>query len=806
MLVAKLIIFQLWASSTLYLCFVFILTISLSAVLLGQLPSSSGGSPTERVRPAPAAQITGSARSIALVVSGGVSLGSYQAGFLYFAAEAFKNLPRKNRPLHLATGASAGSANAIIAGIESCLPPQPELTNSLGWKIWIPVGFSDLWQADKSRSDGVLSNDAMQTTFSLVSSQMMAGLSEECDFVVGFTTTRVKPLSVELTPGLRVPRQEEKFVVRIQGRGVGHPAQVTNYISPYEDVPLPILPLSEEHSVQAAKKNYEALGTVLFASASFPMAFSPWVIPHCLTQPLDPQTTEQPKRHRLNCPQPEREDSFIDGGIFDNHPLNLAYETVDLGLRSTPTGELRWRDLEQPRAQDERIPDEILFAYVTPATRAYPSLPERDLTPDADSLSYGLDLVSNFVATSRATELYSLVKQRDRVRDRVVLSRLHFPPAGNLYQWFFGFFERDLRIFDFYLGMYDAYILVKSQVGTWLGPIEKSVPKSWRPFACMLGWFEKDHHHLRRWCQDDELRNFRILLQVSMERLYHHCSKLSPSQLEQGIDHSHCEAAFQGQQPPTIIKENAQVWHKGLDLTSNGGILNRLAELKFEFRDLGLKPSQSNQVRSVLRSQFLDISNRVSELDSNRSIRLQLSTIGRVLSNELGYEPPPISVPVMLGTDIIESGILWTPFRTTRKWLRLSATLQLRNWSSFLPRDTAYLAIAGAIGPEVFIPGLTSGIVQSSIGFRGGFQFSSWDNFSTKACTASNNEVDSRACTQYLLQTYVALGVIDRIRLQLNMDFFSDQLEPDFSNTGTQRFELRNFPIKFSILGGLTFF
>ena len=48
-------------------------------------------------------------------VSGGVSLGSWEAGFMYLYLEAQKARPQHE--VRIVTGASAGSANALVSAI-----------------------------------------------------------------------------------------------------------------------------------------------------------------------------------------------------------------------------------------------------------------------------------------------------------------------------------------------------------------------------------------------------------------------------------------------------------------------------------------------------------------------------------------------------------------------------------------------------------------------------------------------------------------------------------------------------------------
>ena len=56
---------------------------------------------------------------MALVISGGASLGVYEAGYLYALGEVLK---RQGIPLRVATGASAGSGNALFTALSGCTP------------------------------------------------------------------------------------------------------------------------------------------------------------------------------------------------------------------------------------------------------------------------------------------------------------------------------------------------------------------------------------------------------------------------------------------------------------------------------------------------------------------------------------------------------------------------------------------------------------------------------------------------------------------------------------------------------------
>ena len=115
---------------------------------------------------------------VALVVSGGVSLGSYQAGFLYYFVEYLKRLDRidvsagrrpltrpewaKTRigvsPIIVATGASAGSVNTTLAALEMCRKLRPIIApaESLLYRTWHGLAVEKLFPADRPLGHGAL--------------------------------------------------------------------------------------------------------------------------------------------------------------------------------------------------------------------------------------------------------------------------------------------------------------------------------------------------------------------------------------------------------------------------------------------------------------------------------------------------------------------------------------------------------------------------------------------------------------------------------------------------------------------------
>src|SRR5512143_562600 len=114
--------------------------LALIALAVGQHPFPVSAQTNSIPRP-------DSGPAVAMVISGGASLGVYEAGYTYILSEVLK---RQGTPLSVATGASAGSGNALFAGLSSCTAANDLPTRDLGYRFWLPQQFGNLFQPDSS--------------------------------------------------------------------------------------------------------------------------------------------------------------------------------------------------------------------------------------------------------------------------------------------------------------------------------------------------------------------------------------------------------------------------------------------------------------------------------------------------------------------------------------------------------------------------------------------------------------------------------------------------------------------------------
>jgi hypothetical protein len=116
------------------------------------------------------------------------------------------------------------------------------------------------------------------------------------------------------------------------GRGEGRAPKLSNYVIPSSHLPQPLLPfVADEFDPLATDRNLNQLRSVLFASAAFPVAFAPQPIEYCLSKP--PRDGETATAKNVECLVPEYLDLFNDGGVYDNHPLRLAYPVAENRLQ-----------------------------------------------------------------------------------------------------------------------------------------------------------------------------------------------------------------------------------------------------------------------------------------------------------------------------------------------------------------------------------------------------------------------------------------------------------------------------------------
>ncbi|MEY4510287.1 MAG: hypothetical protein RLZZ450_2409 [Pseudomonadota bacterium] len=427
-----------------------------------------------------------------LAVAGGVSLGSYGAGFLYYYTLA-RHLAGEGAPLEVVTGASAGSINAVLAALAMCAEPSFSPEDNLFFNTWIPVGMEKQFDGTPGlrNLEAVTSRALFSRAPIDATANKLKAIFEDphtrwtqtgCSTLLGLVSTQLIPQRVGLqhlgdgvTPS--VARQSQRFLIRLDRRPqqpptltpdiskVGHPANPNEL----KDL-FPILgratltktdPLIEPIS-------FDLLADLLKASSSFPFAFEPYRLPSTVyrykgaggawTYAHDP-SLDCPAGSEASCAPPE----YIDGGIYENVPLHLAQRMQSWWLLGNTTV--------------------VVDTEATPGQR-----PERRDQARKELIPLLSGLVGSVLSSTMAAELFSTFEDNGALRGEaspVAFTIRQLPTASGHFANFLGFFDRDFRVFDFYLGMLDAQQFV--------GTEELALPKGaykeqWGVLSCFAAW------------------------------------------------------------------------------------------------------------------------------------------------------------------------------------------------------------------------------------------------------------------------------------------------------------------------------
>jgi len=373
----------------------------------------------ESTAPRPANNAASSG-AVALTLEGGGSLGSYEAGLSWAIVEAFRQrramdgasgaragtasfprslarLPRLD--MVASAGASAGSVNALLASVAWCSDAPPQLAeNSAFWKAWISTGFSEL--RPEPRTAGWAERAVLSRTHfrdfvlpEIHRAWRTGGSVPDCQVAFGATVTRFDPDSVEVANALyaRNQRFASAAMVRPPSRNGEEPRFSQPPVGTQSFGPTDYLVRLPDRGGEIDASDVERL---VIASSAYPLAFEPSGLRHC--RGPRPQTASS------GCISFDSTD-FLDGGVFDNGPLALAY---DLAHANEP----------------QRAQKGLYLLYVTPDRRRFDGDSRRDMhffrerAGDAaarklgiarrpEGVDAGLTIVSNFIPAAREYEL-----------------------------------------------------------------------------------------------------------------------------------------------------------------------------------------------------------------------------------------------------------------------------------------------------------------------------------------------------------------------------------------------------------------
>ena len=244
-----------------------------------------------------------------MVISGGVSLGSYESGYNWAIIKALAKIKSEhsdkvNPSLRSVTGASAGSINALLSAMYWCQKDTVDykngVDNNLFYETWVNLGIEDLIVKDSNLNNKstLFSRRELRNKAKNMMDQMSKPIYKEgCEIPMGFAVTKATPI-VEVFQGIKIKNQNfsAPFTFKIKNGKV----HIENRKMDEDSTEFYI-------SIPGIEKDYTKITDVLFASSAFPGAF-------------------QQIKLEYKYKNKVRSNYFIDGGAYDNIPLQLATE------------------------------------------------------------------------------------------------------------------------------------------------------------------------------------------------------------------------------------------------------------------------------------------------------------------------------------------------------------------------------------------------------------------------------------------------------------------------------------------------
>ena len=360
--------------------------------------------------------------NFSIVISGGVSLGAYEAGYNWAMIKMLNKVREKGKltepHLQSVAGASAGSINALLSAMYWCqkdsIPLKNAVDDNLFYETWVHLGIEDLsiHGQDPENTSTLFTRKGLEKKGEKIIAHLNKPIfKKNCEVPLGVSVTKVTPI-IEEVSGIKVKNQH--FSVPLTFKVKHSKAVIENKKMP---------PSTDFYmSIPEIEKDKNKLMNVLFASGAFPGAF----------QQVKLDYVYKGKR---------ASHYFIDGGAYDNIPLQLAIElnkNTSHFLFIDPSN-MRKEVKDTTKQEEEQRP----LGFIT--TNAIPLLSSLEIF--------------------QSMKLYQAINQyfrKDSSKTLILSSRFH-PLTGKYLQHFAAFLDPNFREYDYYVGVYDAiYHLAKS--------------------------------------------------------------------------------------------------------------------------------------------------------------------------------------------------------------------------------------------------------------------------------------------------------------------------------------------------------
>ena len=147
---------------------------------------------------------------------------------------------------------------------------------------------------------------------------------------------------------------------------------------------------------------------------------------------------------------------YVDGGLFNNARIRLAHQIADsvFSTKSVPCCSTAKKVEGEPTRPQA---DSFKYVYISAGNSLYPAMQKSTRWDSLSIWSTLLNGVMDWAAAARSRRaVHPLRQEHPKYAEWLLFSRNYYPVYSRLLFQQFGFLEKDLRIFDFYLGMYDA--------------------------------------------------------------------------------------------------------------------------------------------------------------------------------------------------------------------------------------------------------------------------------------------------------------------------------------------------------------
>lgn len=350
-----------------------------------------------------------------LVIAGGVSLGAYEAGYNWALIKMMTKIKASDMvidpELSSISGASAGSLNSLLSAMYWCQKDSVPLKNSvddnLFYETWVNIGIQDLLEKEENpeNKSALMTLDGIEKKGDKIIEHLKQPIyKKNCEVPLGIAVTKVKPI-VETIRGIKVKNQN--FSVPLVFKEKNGQGIVENKILP---------PSTKFYiSIPGIEKDRSKVINLLMASASFPGAF--------------PQRKLEYSYKGKNYSH-----YFIDGGLYDNVPLDLAIalnKKAEHFFFMDPSN-MRKEITEVKEDEEEEMPVGFIYTNLIPLFSSFDIM---------QSMKLYNTIIENFGEGSG--------------KELTLSSRFH-PLSGKYLAHFGAFLDRNFRVYDYYVGVYDA--------------------------------------------------------------------------------------------------------------------------------------------------------------------------------------------------------------------------------------------------------------------------------------------------------------------------------------------------------------